>query len=180
MSTSTAPIWQPSAQRIAGTRLTAFMAAAEKRWNRRLASADYQALHAWSIEHPEEFWTSVWEFGGVIGEMGPTVVVDRERMPGAKWFPQARLNFAENLLRRRDDADALVFWGEDKVKGRASHAELYRAVAQTAAALRAMGVMQGDRVAAYLPNLPATVVVMLATASLPAAFPDSFPTEFPT
>jgi acetoacetyl-CoA synthetase len=107
--------------------------------------------------------------------MGKTVVIDREKMPGAKWFPEARLNFAENLLCRRDDGDALVFWGEDKVKGRASHAELYRAVAQTAAALRAMGVVKGDRVAAYLPNLPAAVVAMLATASIGAIFSSASP-----
>ena len=175
MNTTTAPIWQPSAQRIAGTRLTRFAKTAGKRWNRRLASADYQALHAWSIDHPEEFWASVWEFGEVRGEMGKTVVIDREKMPGAKWFPEASLNFAENLLRRRDDGDALVFWGEDKVKGRASHAELYRAVAQTAAALRAMGVVKGDRVAAYLPNLPAAVVAMLATASIGAIFSSASP-----
>ena len=175
MNPSTAPIWQPSVKRIAATRLTAFMKAAEKRWKRRLASADYATLHAWSIEHPEEFWASVWEFGEVIGEMGSTVVVDRGKMPGAQWFPQARLNFAENLLRRRDESDALVFWGEDKVKGRASHAELYRAVAQTAAALRAMGVVKGDRVAAYLPNLPAAVVAMLAVASIGAIFSSASP-----
>ena len=171
MSPSTPPIWQPSARRIAATRLTAFMKAADKRWNRRLAGAGYSELHAWSIAHPEEFWTSVWEFGGVIGEMGSTVVVDREKMPGAKWFPEARLNFAENLLCRHIEGDALVFWGEDKVKGRASQAELHRAVAQTAAALRAMGVVKGDRVAAYLPNLPAAVVAMLATASIGASLP---------
>ena len=182
MNTSTAPIWQPSAKRIAATRLTAFMKAADKRWKRRLAGAgalrpdgNYSTLHAWSIEHAEEFWASVWEFGGVIGEMGATVVVDREQMPGAHWFPEARLNFAENLLRRRDPSDALVFWGEDKVKGRASHADLYRAVAQTAAALRAMGVVKGDRVAAYLPNLPAAVVAMLATASIGAIFSSASP-----
>jgi|688.fasta_scaffold02553_22 acetoacetyl-CoA synthetase len=175
MNTTTAPIWQPSAQCIAGTRLTAFTKAAEKRWNRRLASADYSTLHAWSIDHPEEFWASVWEFGKLRGEMGSTIVVNREKMPGAKWFPQARLNFAENLLRRRDDGDALVFWGEDRVRGRASHADLYRAVAQTAAALRAMGVVKGDRVAAYLPNLPAAVVAMLATASIGAIFSSASP-----
>ncbi|MFH1871908.1 MAG: acetoacetate--CoA ligase [Pseudomonadota bacterium] len=187
MSTSLAPIWQPSAKRIAASRLTAFMKAADKRWNRRLglclpgiplrgpASGNYQTLHAWSIEHPEEFWVSVWEFGQVRGEMGATVVVDREKMPGAQWFPAAQLNFAENLLRRRDASDALVFWGEDKVRGRASHADLYRAVAQTAAALRAVGVVKGDRVAAYLPNLPAAVVAMLAAASIGAIFSSASP-----
>ena len=175
MSNDIAPIWQPSAQRIAATRLTAFMKAAGKRWNRRLAGADYSSLHAWSIDHPEEFWVSLWEFGGVIGEMGSTVVVDREKMPGARWFPEAKLNFAENLLCRQIEGDALVFWGEDKVKGRVSQAELHRAVAQTAAALRAMGVVKGDRVAAYLPNIPATVVAMLATASIGAIFSSASP-----
>ena len=175
MNTTTAPIWRPSVRQIASTRLTAFAKAAGKRWDRRLASADYSTLHAWSINHPEEFWASVWEFGEVLGEMGKTVVIGREKMPGAQWFPEAQLNFAENLLRRRDDGDALVFWGEDKVKGRASHAELYRAVAQTAAALRAMGVARGDRVAAYLPNLPAAVVAMLAAASIGAIFSSASP-----
>ncbi|MCF8198906.1 MAG: acetoacetate--CoA ligase [Sulfuritalea sp.] len=175
MNTPSAPIWQPSKKRIAGTRLTGFMEAAEKRWNRRLASAEFSTLHAWSIDHPEEFWTSVWEFGEVRGKMGSVVVTDREKMPGANWFPAARLNFAENLLRRRDKADALVFWGEDKIKGRASHADLYQAVAQTAAALRALGVTKGDRVAAYLPNLPATIVAMLATASIGAIFSSASP-----
>jgi len=175
MNALTVPIWQPSAQRIAGTRLTAFMTAVDQRWNRRLASADYSTLHAWSIDHPQEFWTSVWEFGEVRGDIGSTIVVDREKMPGAQWFPEARLNFAENLLRRRDDSAALVFWGEDKVRGRASHAELYRAVAQTAAAMRDMGVTRGDRVAAYMPNVPATVVVMLAAASIGAVFSSASP-----
>jgi len=175
MTTSPNPIWQPSAARVAATRLTAFAATAGKRWNRRLGGAGYADLHAWSIDHPEEFWTSVWEFGQVVGDMGQTVVADRHRMPGARWFPEARLNFAENLLRRGDDADALVFWGEDKVKGRASHAELYRAVAQTAAALRALGVTRGDRVAAYLPNVPAAVVAMLAAASIGAIFSSASP-----
>jgi len=175
MTTSPNPIWQPSAQRVAATRLTAFAAVAGKRWNRRLAGVGYAELHAWSIEHPGEFWASLWEFGEVVGDMGRTVVVDRHRMPGARWFPEARLNFAENLLRRRDDSAALVFWGEDKVKGRASHAELYRAVAQTAAALRALGVGRGDRVAAYLPNVPAAVVAMLAAASIGAIFSSASP-----
>ena len=175
MTLASKPIWQPSQKRVAASRLTAFANAAEMRWNRRLASADYPVLHDWSIRHPEEFWVSVWEFAGVIGDMGHTVVVDRDKMPGAKWFPEAKLNFAENLLCRPIKGDALVFWGEDKVKGRASHADLYRAVAQTAAALRDMGVTKGDRVAAYLPNIPATVVVMLAASSIGAIFSSASP-----
>jgi acetoacetyl-CoA synthetase len=97
------------------------------------------------------------------------------RCPGATWFPEARLNFAENLLCRPGNQEAMVFWGEDKVKGRISRAELHRAVAQTAAALRAMGVVKGDRVAAYLPNIPATVVAMLAAASIGAIFSSASP-----
>ncbi|MBI5790007.1 MAG: acetoacetate--CoA ligase [Rhodocyclales bacterium] len=175
MTTTTTPLWQPSKKRIAATRLSAFAREAAKRWNRRLASADYSNLHAWSIDHPEEFWASVWEQCDVIGDMGAVVVVDREKMPGARWFPEAKMNFAENLLCRPMAGDALVFWGEDKVRARVSHAELYQAVAQTAAALRALGVVKGDRVAAYLPNLPATVVAMLAAASIGAIFSSASP-----
>jgi acetoacetyl-CoA synthetase len=170
---STTPVWQPSPERVAASQLTAFMRHAEVRWNRRCD--DYAALHRWSIEHPEEFWASVWEFGGVRGEMGGRVVIDADRMPGAKWFPDARLNFAENLLRRRDDGDALVFWGEDKVRHRIAHHELYAAVAQLAAAMRADGVKAGDRVAAYMPNLPATIVIMLAAAAIGATFTSASP-----
>jgi acetoacetyl-CoA synthetase len=171
----TTPIWQPSAKKIAASRLTRFMNAADNRWNRHLASADYSAQHAWSIDHPKEFWSLLWEFGEVVGEMGTTVVTDTEKMLGPQWFPEARLNFAENLLCRRANKDALVFWGEDKVKHRISRDELYDAVAQTTAALRAMGVGKGDRVVAYLPNIPATVVAMLATASIGAIFSSASP-----
>ena len=168
------PLWKPSKQRIAAANLTAFMRSATRRWGAEFA--DYEALHRWSVTHPEQFWTTLWDYAGVVAEKrGERVLADANRMPGAKWFPDARLNFAENLLRSHDSGDALVFWGEDKVKGRASHAELYRAVAQTAAALRAMGVQSGDRVAAYLPNLPATVVAMLATASIGAIFSSASP-----
>jgi acetoacetyl-CoA synthetase len=175
MNSPNAPIWQPSAERIAGTRLTAFTEEAGRRWNRPLAGAGYATLHAWSIAHPEEFWTSVWEFGEVRGEMGGSIAIDREKMPGARWFPEAKLNFAENLLRRRDDADALVFWGEDKLKRRLSHGQLYLEVARLAAALRGMGVVAGDRVAAYMPNLPETLVAMLAATSLGAIFTSASP-----
>jgi acetoacetyl-CoA synthetase len=168
------PLWKPSRQRIAAANLTAFMRSATRRWGAEFA--DYEALHRWSVTQPERFWTTLWDFAGVVAEKrGARALADANRMPGAKWFPDARLNFAENLLRSHDSGDALVFWGEDKVKGRASHAELYRAVAQTAAALRAMGVRKGDRVAAYLPNLPATVVAMLATASIGAIFSSASP-----
>jgi acetoacetyl-CoA synthetase len=112
----------------------------------------------------------------VIGEPGAgPVLVDRDKMPGAKFFPNARLNFAENLLRRRDDADALVFWGEDKVKRRLSFRALYDQVSQCAQALAALGVGEGDRVAGYLPNMPEAVIAMLATTSLGAVWSSASP-----
>ncbi|MBI3524846.1 MAG: acetoacetate--CoA ligase [Betaproteobacteria bacterium] len=171
--TSKPPLWQPSTERIARSNLTAFMHAASRQWGRGFEG--YAELHRWSVEHPEQFWVSLWEFAGVIGTRGDTALVDGDRMPGAQWFPEARFNFAENLLRSREDSDALVFWGEDKFKSRLSHAVLYRQTAQLAAALRAMGVVSGDRVAAYLPNLPETLVAMLATASIGATFTSASP-----
>jgi acetoacetyl-CoA synthetase len=166
-------IWQPSAERIAAANMTLFSRQAASRWSRLFP--DYAALHRWSIEHPEEFWASLWEFGGVIGDMGSTVVVDGDRMPGARWFPEARLNYARNLLRRRDDGDALVFWGEDRVRRRMSHAGLYRRVARLAAAMRSEGVVAGDRIAAYMPNMPETVITLLAAASIGATFTSASP-----
>jgi acetoacetyl-CoA synthetase len=172
-ATDDKPLWTPSAERIAAANITRFAREAEARWG--VALPDYAALHAWSVAAPEQFWTSVWEFGAVIGERGEKVLVDGDRMPGATWFPDARLNFAQNLLRRRDDGDAIVFWGEDKVKRRLTHGELHREVARFAAALRAMGVVKGDRVAAWMPNMPETIVAMLAAASLGAIFTSASP-----
>ncbi len=166
-------LWTPSSERVETANVTAFRRAAETRWGVTLP--DYDALYDWSVAHPEQFWVSVWEDGGVVGERGDTVLVDGDRMPGAKWFPQARLNFAQNLLRSRDSHDALVFWGEDQVKNRMSHGELYRAVAQFAAALREQGVTKGDRVAAFMPNMPETIVAMLAAASIGAIFTSASP-----
>lgn len=169
----TNPIWVPSAERVASATITAFARHVEARWNRSFP--DYAALHRWSIEHPEEFWVSVWDECGVIGERGEVVLVDGHKMPGARWFPQARLNFSENLLRRRDTREAMVFWGEDRVKQRWSWEDLYLEVARVARALAEAGVTRGDRVAAYMPNMPHTIIVMLATASLGAIFTSASP-----
>ncbi|WP_018991011.1 acetoacetate--CoA ligase [Aromatoleum toluclasticum] len=167
------PMWTPSAGRIAAANVTSFREAAARRWNVELP--DYDALYAWSVAQPEQFWTSVWEDGDVIGERGERVLVDGDRMPGAKWFPDARLNFAQNLLRSRDAHDALVFWGEDCEQNRMSHGEFYRAVAHFTEALREQGVQKGDRVAAYMPNMPETVIAMLAAASIGAIFTSASP-----
>ena len=172
-STSDEALWCPSPDRIALSNVRAFRVAAEKRWGVLLR--DEEALYGWSVSAPEQFWASVWEDGQVIGERGERVLVDGDRMPGAKWFPDAKLNFARNLLRSRDAHDAIVFWGEDRVMNRMSHGELYRAVAHFAAALKEQGVEAGDRVAAYMPNMPETVIAMLAAASVGAIFTSASP-----
>ncbi|HXF67578.1 MAG TPA: acetoacetate--CoA ligase [Burkholderiales bacterium] len=168
------PLWQPSPERAAATNLAAFMRHVRARWD--ASAGDYGELHRWSIAQPEQFWQSVWSFCGVIAERrGETVLVDGDKMPGARWFPEARLNFAENLLRRRDRGTAIVFWGEDRVKSRLTYAELYHEVSRLALALQEAGVKPGDRVAGYLPNLPGAVIAMLAAASLGATWSSCSP-----
>ena len=167
------PVWIPSPERVAGANLTHFMRAAGVRWNRTFS--DYASLHRWSIEHREEFWVSLWEFSKVYGIRGETVLVNGDRMPGATWFPGARLNFAQNLLRKQADSTALLFWGENKLKRHMSQADLYRHVAQLTAAMRAEGIKAGDRVAAYMPNMPETIVGMLAASAIGAVFTSASP-----
>src|SRR5262245_6868913 len=128
------PLWQPDAGRIAAANLTRFMAEVKARWG--VHATTYGDLYQWSVNKPEQFWQSVWTFGGVIGDPGKAVLVDGGRMPGARYFPDARLNYAENLLRRRDDGDAIVFYGEDKVRRRLSRRELYDTVSRLAQALK--------------------------------------------
>ena len=129
------PLWVPDPARSAATRMAAFTAHARTVSGQALAS--YAELHAWSVGQPEPFWTAIWDFCGVVGERGAgPALIDPDRMPGAQWFPQARLNFAENLLRDCGNPEALVFWGEDKVTRTLSRAELRRQVAQFAAALQ--------------------------------------------
>ena len=154
--------------------MTAFMRAVEREHGVRLP--DYAALYDWSIREPEPFWRAVWTFCGVIAERrGDVVVEDGDRMPGARWFPQARLNFAANLLRRDDNQPAIIFWGEDEVTSSISFAELHREVSRLAQALRAAGVKAGDRIAGYMPNVPGTVIAMLAAASIGAIWSSCSP-----
>ncbi len=167
-------LWQPSKERIARSNISAFIKLVNKRW--QAGAADSNALYEWSVSQPEQFWTSVWDFCGVIAETrGERILVDGAKMPGAQWFPDAKLNFAENLLRRRDDETAMVFWGEDKVRRRMSFAEVYDAVSRTAQAMSATGVKQGDRIAAFMPNMPETIIFMLAAASLGAIWSSCSP-----
>jgi len=167
------PLWQPSQRQIEQAQISSFMRAAARRWG--VALDDYAGLYRFSIEQKERFWTSIWEQCGVIGEQGERVLVDGDRMPGARWFPDAHLNFAQNLLRRDDDSEAMVLGGEDRLRRSLSWLELQRQVSRLAAALRAAGVCVGDRVAGYLPNLPETVIAMLATASIGATWCSTSP-----
>ncbi|MBS1161371.1 MAG: Acetoacetyl-CoA synthase [Proteobacteria bacterium] len=160
-------LWQPNPQTAAATALARFMQAT--------GQAGYGDLWQWSVDQPEIFWSQLWDFCGVLGTKGETVLVNGERMPGARWFPEARLNYAENLLSRRDAGPALVFRGEDKVERRLSRAELYAEVARFQHFLIAAGVGEGDRVAGYLPNLPETLIAMLATTALGAIWSSASP-----
>jgi acetoacetyl-CoA synthetase len=162
------PIWTPDPARAARTAMAQFMARAG-------GFADYAALHRWSIEHGEQFWSLLWDFCGVEGDKGGRVLVDGDRMPGAQWFPDAKLNFAQNLLREPDDGDAIVFWGEDRVKRRYTRRQLHELVSRLQQALAAAGVGKGDRVAGYLPNLPEATAAMLATTSLGAIWSSCSP-----
>jgi acetoacetyl-CoA synthetase len=168
------PLWRPSKSRIAEANLTAFMSAIRQEWG--VAPADYAALHDWSIREKERFWQSIWSFCEVRAETrGEVILEDGHRMPGARWFPEARLNFAENLLRRRDEGEAVVFRGEDGGTRRLSHAQLYAAVSRLEQAFRARGIREGDRIAGYLPNLPETLIGMLAATSIGAIWSSCSP-----
>ena len=123
-------LWQPSPDRIDKALVTAFIDRVNRRHGRQFDGM--QPLWQWSVADPAAFWREVWDFTGVIGLPGDRVVDHPERMPGDRWFAEARLNFAENLLRRQDHGDAIVFWGENKVKRRLSHGQLYTLVARLA------------------------------------------------
>jgi acetoacetyl-CoA synthetase len=169
-----APLWRPSPTQLTQSQLTRFRLAVERESGEALP--DYATLHAWSVRERAAFWWAVWRFCEVIGEAGGTVVAgDPEAMPGARWFPDARLNFAENLLRQVGDGDALVFRSENGETRRMSHDELRAQVASFGAYLRAQGVRPGDRIAAVLPNLPETVAAALAAASIGAIWTSCSP-----
>ena len=158
------PLWTPSPERAARTELARFMKLAGK--------AGYEELHRWSIESSADFWELLWRFCEVRGQPGEQRLVNADRMPGAQWFPQAMLNYAENLLRGRGD---IVFWGEDRIKRRVTHEQLRRLVSRMAQALADAGVKKGDRVAGYLPNVPEATAALLATASLGAVWSSCSP-----
>ena len=168
------PLWQPSSERIAAANMTAFADMVAAAHGRELR--DYGRLRAWSVEQPADFWAELWRYAGVRASRPcDQVLVDGECMPGARWFEGARLNFAENLLRYRDEHLAMIAWSEDGRRRTLSYAELYEWVARLAAALRADGVGPGDRVAAVMPHIPETIIAMLATTALGAIWSSCSP-----
>ena len=168
-----APLWTPSQQQIEQANLSKFMAFVSEQGSQVIG--DYDSLYQWSIDDSESFWSLLWDFCEVKGDKGDRVLIHADEMELAQWFPDARLNFAENLLRRRDDETAIYFRAEDQVDRELSFKQLYDQVAAVAAWLKAQGMQSGDRVAAYLPNMPETIVAMLATTSLGAIWTSTSP-----
>ena len=170
----TDPIWTPGLPRQATAGLTAFTRVLEQQW--RVQLPDYAALHAFSVDEAEKFWRSFTEFADLrAASWGDRTLVTGSRMQDARFFPEARLNFAENLLRRRDGADAIVFQCENGPRRRISWRQLYDTVSRLAQALRAEGVKPGDRIAGFLPNMPEAVMAMLAAASVGAVWTSCSP-----
>ncbi|MGH7636856.1 MAG: acetoacetate--CoA ligase [Gemmatimonadaceae bacterium] len=176
---SESPLWEPTPDQIRIANLTRFMAG--------IGSFTYEELYAWSVAAPEQFWPAVWRFCGILADehdgrepwhrvvIGADRVAPPDPVSGPRWFPGARLNFAENLLRFHDDRPAIVFWNELGRQRELSYAQLHIDVARVAAALRREGVGVGDRVVGFMPNLPETVIAMLAATSIGAIWSSCSP-----
>ncbi len=170
----TAALWTPSQERIDAANLSRFKRFAHERFGAELP--DYESLYDWSNAHPDRFWTAVWEFCGIRGRGDLTPAYEHfERMPGCRFFPKTEINFAQNLLRFRDDRLAIIARGEDGSTVELSYAQLAEQVRRVRAALAAQGVGVGDRVAGFVPNRPEAVIAMLAAASLGAIWSSCSP-----
>ncbi|WP_194755905.1 acetoacetate--CoA ligase [Aliidiomarina indica] len=174
MTTNATQLWAPKPEAIEKTQMTQFMRAIEKQYGVSFAG-DYHSFYQWSVSEKEQFWSFLWDHFDVIGEKGHTILRDGHKMPGAQWFPEASLNFAENLLRYRDDRPAVVFTNELGERTEITYQALYQRTAQLAAALKQQGVVAGDRVAGMLPNCIETIIAMLATTSLGAVWSSCSP-----
>jgi acetoacetyl-CoA synthetase len=167
-------LWEPSEERIESTNMYRFMTRVNEKFDKGFS--EYSHLWKWSVENLEDFWATAWDFLDIkVSAPYQTVIQDKDKMPGAKFFVGSKLNFAENLLRFRDDRTALVFRGEDSVRRTLTYNQLYMEVAQTAAALKAQGVQPGDRVVGFVPNMPESIIAMLAATSLGAIWSSCSP-----
>jgi acetoacetyl-CoA synthetase len=168
------PLWKPSPEQIEKANLTRFIRFVNQKHGKNFKT--YPELYDWSINQIPEFWGDMWEFSGIKTSQSYTRVVDDlNKMPGARWFEGARLNFAENLLRYRDDRTALIFKGEGQESKRISYTELYSQVAALADSFKKLGVVQGDRVVGFMPNMMETIIGMLAATSLGAVWSSCSP-----
>ena len=167
-------LWEPSEERIKSTNMYRFMTRINEKFNKNFT--EYSELWEWSVENLADFWTHAWDFLDIqVSTPYETVIQDKDKMPGAKFFAGSKLNFAENLLRFRDDRTALIFRGEDAVRRTLTYHQLYSEVAQTAAALKAQGIQPGDRVVGFVPNMPESIIAMLAATSLGAIWSSCSP-----
>ena len=167
-------LWQPNPQKASASQMQIFLNLINDKYH--LAENSYAQLHLWSVENPADFWEEFWNYSNIIhSEEYTSVVDDAKKMPGAKWFTDAKLNYAENLLQRRDDKAAIIFRGESAIKRQLSYKELYEEVRKTAAGLRKLGVKKGDRIAGFMPNMPESIIAMLATSSIGAIWSSSSP-----
>ena len=168
------PLWQPSIERIEGSNLNRFGEHLEQKLG--VTFDNYQQLHDWSVEQPNLFWEHIWHFTGIrASQAWDSVLSDGQQFPGAVWFEGARLNYAENLLRNRSDKVAIISRLENGSRKTLSYHQLYQQVSECAAGLRDLGVVSGDRVAGFMPNIPETIIAMLATASIGAIWSSCSP-----
>ena len=167
-------LWKPSEERIKSTNMYRFMGFINEKYNQHFTQ--YGRLYQWSIDDIPDFWASMWDFAEInASEPFHQVIDDVTKMPVAKWFSGARLNFAENLLRYRDDQVALIFKGENQNTRKMTYAELYDEVARVAKSLKEAGVQVGDRVVGFMPNMPETIIAMLAATSVGATWSSCSP-----
>ncbi len=168
------PLWEPSPEMIEKTNMTRFIKFVNRKYG--MTIKDYPELYAWSIDKIPDFWAAMWEFGAIkTSHPFDRVIDDLNKMPGARWFEGARLNYAENLLRYRDDQTALIFKGEALEAKKITYKELYSRVAALAKSLKELGVIPGDRVVGFMPNMMETIIAMLAATSLGAVWSSCSP-----
>lgn len=174
MSADYKVLWKPSSDRSSNSRMNEYMQLVNKKFNKNYT--DYFELYDWSIENIPDFWGSFWEYADIKNsDYFTSVVDDNKKMPGAKWFDGARLNYAENLLQKRDDKTAIIFRGENEIERRISYKELFNETHKVAEGLKKIGVKKGDRIAGFIPNMPEAIIAMLATSSIGAIWSSSSP-----
>ena len=166
-------LWQPDESRVRNSKLYDFMS--ELKSKGIDTGSSYKDVHAWSVADPATFWSEAWDYLGVIGDKGTRALVNEGRMQDAGFFPDAKLSYAENLLRNRGDGVAMIFRSEDRLTRTLTHDDVWMAVAKLAEAMKNSGIKKGDRVAGYLPNMPETIIATLAASSIGAIWSSASP-----